>query len=1110
MEQDDPFPSDNVAGGRGDPTPNDQDTRVDRPETVDVDLLGPVTVSVDGRTTPIGGRVGELAAYLALAAPETASAASAAAALWPDSDARQRRTNLRHAWFRLQEVVPNLGGAIRRDSVTGDFRWQVPVRVDVKAWLDSAAEASTPRHWSTVLEALPTGVDLPEWANAWREQVATTYRTLTHRVVHWRVTRGDFTGAASAYRMLAERGWAATADYCALLRVEAMAAPDLGAMSQPINLPAFPPTTAAIWASEQARLADLERMAPAGGPFVNRTREWERLEQARAATGSHTMVCVFIQGPAGIGKSALVRRWTRWLAIEGVPVLSGEAVSLPDGTDKSQGPGRDGMAPSSVVPRVEWAHYQAVVDALSQVTPPAVLLWEDLGAEDQRWDTLAYLLRGGRPRGLLVCVTMRDDGPSLRRRQRLMEALRGWRLCEVIALGPLGPQDAEVLVKRVCPDPLPETTREALVRWAAGSPLALMEGARRLSEGHALTAETIGMLVGHRRAAHPKDARRMVDAMSVLDLPMPRAFWRQVTGVPGAAIDAVIAAGFAQETASGTVGVAHAIIGASVRDALPVSVSRRWAARLAESLARGASDADAAVLAALYEQAEDSRNARCWWERVALKARQTLWLHDAEVAYDHLIRLDRGPQQVRWRLALADVLEPQGRRTEAETLYRELWMDGLARGDGPMTAQARAGLARQRMVRGDHGTAEGLLQENVTYYRAAGDERAVVQTLSELAEQATRQGAVGVARSRATQARALAEALGDDRLLADAEGRLGYIAWEEGAYQAAVDVWRQAEAHALAAGDALGSLRAMGDIGVALLDAGQLAPAVEYQWRKATLAHQYGLLEDLALALGNLGVAYQDVGQWSESLRCFGAASWLALAQDDVQVLAILTNNLAYTHGELGELPIAEKLWQSAVALAEAIPQPRSVGQFLLHWGDCLWEHGMTRRVSTLLRRAARVRSASPEWDRARWQALRVRYLRRERRLTEQHASERLLETWEACERPESRALLRYVLWEITDDDRDRRGAAEAVSAVLNQHPHHVWQRYLMRLTGECRPLPCLDAPPAWVDSFGDGSSGLEDTLLAFSDQFRQRGTGDRALTMAASDSFGAETPGGS
>ena len=1067
---------------------------------VQIRLLGATTVTVAGIPYDLSGRrAGELVAYLALMAPSPAPPEAIGRALWPAVRPPQQRTNLRHLLFHLRDQYPVIAAALTRDALPDALSFRVPPTVDVTAWISKAPHVSSAEALESWLGAYGPGLGdaTPGWMEPWRRQLDDLHRTKTRELAAWYAARHAF---ADAERTLTRAAPLTEAEGVRLLRVAAMGRQAAGLDAAVSVLGRSAPALPAPLRGEVDRLRVLLSEWGPDPPFVGRAREWERLEHARQRAEAGRPVCVVVQGPPGMGKSALLAEWRRWLDIGNVPLLGlprrgpapfqwrqwqADLLAEAPRREGCQGPawGPPGAGSGAADPPPDrWGRFQALARACA-TRGPAVLLWDPLPADEQdAWDWLAYLLRSPHRKGLLVCVATPDGPNPVRQRRRLFDALRDTAACEVLSLPPLDSGHARDLVVQLVPRSLDGV--ESLLRWAAGHPLALVEGARLLAAGGARPAGALSVVIQHRLQALPPPLRRLVTAMAVLGQRMPPPFWRRVGHVTTTGLDLLVRSGLVTMDAAGYAGLAHEAIAAAVRETLAPATHRQWASRLATVLQSGTEETDPAVVAGLYETAQRGVEARAWWQRAAERARHDLRLPQAQRAYERLLVLDGGPNRIAWRIALAGVLADRGQRSEALAHFRTACTEALADANFPRLAQARAGLARQLAVRGDLSTAEALLADNLAYYRQVADRPGVAGTLVQGAELATRHGALETARERAEEARTLGRALPSAQLTAEAEGQLGYVAWEQGRYEDAVRYWRQAEGHAMAAGDALLALRALGDIGVALLDAGHLAPAVEYQWQKATLASQYGLMEDLALALGNLGVAYQDVAQWTDSRHCLTAAIRLALAQDDVRVVTILTNNLAYTHGQAGEVGTAETLWQAAVALAEAIPLPRSTAQFLLHWADLLWERGTPTRIPALLRRAWRVRQASPEWDRARWRALSVRIQSARGILAPEDARRRLLQAWSQWQRPESRALLRYVAWELTHDPDDRRRAIAAVETVWRQHPHHVWQRYGAELTGTRLPLPSLTAPPDWVKPWADPRTTLVDELVAFATRF--------------------------
>ena len=1076
---------------------------------VHVQLLGQVAVDVDGvRYVLTGRRVGDFLAYLSLANPDGCAVHAMAADLWPGVSPSQQRTNLRHMLHTLRDRYPEVALCVRRDS--GRIAWAptATVTVDARDWLETALSA---RDEEALQAALATGdshlaIECA-WAAPWRARLEAADAEVRGRLIDLQVRRRAFDEAYGVAVAPWQRDGKTPVDALRLLRLALLSGGVQRVQEVAAALAASEPrcaeAEAAVWRQEAERLQALASPRAPVPRLLDRTREWSRLLDAWDTAQSRRPTLVFVQGPAGIGKSTLLRAWQYWLEVQHITVISDGALDAPaigswaalqgDGTGFGAPPAQGAALGSGDVPTPtrapagsghtvfpdRWGRYQQLAERCWKSTPGVLLLDNLEAAATDAWDWLQFLLRAPRREVLLVVVAARDDPATVRRRQALFQAVHATAACRLVALQPLDDRASLQLVEWF--GPLPDTDVQSILQWSAGHPLALVHGAQAAAQRMRPVGLSTRVVIQERVAALPAGERRLLAAMTVVHHSMPVAFWRRL--VPTLALhafDRLKRAGLVAEDGEGRLSLAHAEIQAALRETVDGHTWRLWARRAARIASTEFSETPADLVATLFAAADDRGGAATWWMRVVDDARAALRFSDAAAACGQLEQLAAPPGRLHWALERARLLEESGDRVQATLVYRNASETALAAGDYTGLAGARAGLARCLAAQGEWDTAQNLLDENLAYFRTTADAAGVARTLVEQAQAAAVHGALRQAREWAEEARALAEMDQNPLTTALAEGQLGYIAWESGDPTEAIHYWRNAESHGAVAGDQLTVMRALGDIGVALLETGHLTTAVEYQWQKATLAHRHHLLEDLALALGNLGVAYQDAAMWATSTRCFTAASRLALGQGDRRILAILTNDLAYTWAQEGRVAAAETLWASALTLAEQLPLPRSIGQFALHWAEALWTVGELSRMPPLLRKAWRVRNASPEWDRARWRALMARLQVATGRLTPENARQRVLADFDRWLVPESRALLRVIAWELTQNAQDWEAAMHAVEPVWARHPHHVWQRYYAALTGVPPALPDLPPPPDWLSGLEVPPEDLARALVAY------------------------------
>ncbi|MBT2414678.1 AAA family ATPase [Streptomyces sp. ISL-12] len=189
--------------------------------------------------------------------------------------------------------------------------------------------------------------------------------------------------------------------------------------------------------------------------FVGRETEL-RLFRDALAGGHDAPSLLWVHGPGGIGKSALIRQYAKEAAVAGRTVVHVDGRAVP-------------AAPQSFETAAETA-----------VRTPRALLLIDTFEYCQSLETwLRDEFLPGLPADILVVVASRH-APDMR-----WSADPGWAgLLKVIALGSLGADEAQAFLERRGVDP---ARRDALLAFACGHPLALVLAAHA-SAGHDMPA----------------------------------------------------------------------------------------------------------------------------------------------------------------------------------------------------------------------------------------------------------------------------------------------------------------------------------------------------------------------------------------------------------------------------------------------------------------------------------------------------------------------------------------------------------------------------------------------------------------------------------------------
>ena len=267
-------------------------------------------------------------------------------------------------------------------------------------------------------------------------------------------------------------------------------------------------------------------------PFVGRTAELDALAEAyaRASDGHPGIVCV--EGPAGIGKTALVRAFLAAAApVVVVSASSDEAeTTLPWGVvsqlARGAPAGRSGPLGklAELSPGADpLASGRLLLEAVGMLAPgrPAVLVVEDLHWVDQpSAQALRFALRRLSEECVLALVTTRPEGP--------VHFDDGWRRLfddrgQRLRLAGLGPPEVAQLVSALGGGILSGPAAHRLWRHAGGNPLYTrclieeLDPVALMAAGGPLPApRSLAMLLVTRLAACAPGTQDLVSAAAVL------------------------------------------------------------------------------------------------------------------------------------------------------------------------------------------------------------------------------------------------------------------------------------------------------------------------------------------------------------------------------------------------------------------------------------------------------------------------------------------------------------------------------------------------------------------------------------------------------------------
>jgi eukaryotic-like serine/threonine-protein kinase len=460
-------------------------------------------------------------------------------------------------------------------------------------------------------------------------------------------------------------------------------------------------------------------------PFVGRDHQLRALHGAFDAAASGTAAAVFVYGPSGIGKSALVRTFlSRVSASDNVVVLSGrcyENESVPykalDGVvddlsrylgsisrqdvanlvpdevpaltrvfpvllqvggiaDLRQGRSLENADPLALRRRA----FSALRTLLAQLSSrqPLVMFIDDLQWADADSSVLLEeLLRPPNPPAMLTLACFRSEETAAKPFLKRLLERAGRDIWSAIQLDPMGEDEAQTLIGALLPpdSALSTDDRRRMTREASGSPFVLEQLARyagsNLIEPH--RAPTFSEAFDTRLGALPADARRFLETLAVCGRPMaPELVFEacRITRDRRSLIAMLRSSQFIRSSGSSErIEAYHDRIREVLAAQVGPDAARRIHSLMVGVLVERRSD-DCEALFEHYRGAGDSENAATQAGLAAEKASAALAFGRAASLYgDALALAPASAAASGWKAGLADALANAGRPSEAADAY---------------------------------------------------------------------------------------------------------------------------------------------------------------------------------------------------------------------------------------------------------------------------------------------------------------------------------------------------------------------------------------------------------------------------------------------------------
>jgi DNA-binding SARP family transcriptional activator/tetratricopeptide (TPR) repeat protein len=553
------------------------------PARLEVRLLGVVEIILDGRRLRAFNSL-RLQRFLALIAlrrgPQHRS--RLAFELWPDSNERQARTNLRKLLHEFRHSLPDIGEFVEIDNET--VRWipTGPSEVDVLRFRDAVAagdlELATRLYSGDLLPACYDDWVLNERAKLRAEAYGALVRLTEEATGHddYRTTIRhaqriiDLEPTDEAAVRIQMEAHLALGDRAAALRsyhryaevlqrdVEVSPGEAIRAMYQQLR----------AFNRDEVQSKDLTPLAES--PFVGRNLEWNQLKEAWNTARKGGAHLVLVTGEPGIGKSRLALELGRRVRAEGHVVASARAYEaagrlpwspvvdllrsdalrshintldtvwraelarlLPELLDTSQpyGPSQ------SSDPAQRYRLFDAVSRAIIVGDRPRLLIIDDLQwCDTETIELIGFVIRSGQTAPVLIVGTVRSEEiPEHHPLVGLVDALGHDHAVTTVPLDRLDEAATATLAARLrAEDTIDPELAARLWSETEGNPLFVIEALRAgISAGgsQAVLTPTMRAVLRTRLGQLTDGARRLAEAAAVVGRPFSVGLMVSATGI---------------------------------------------------------------------------------------------------------------------------------------------------------------------------------------------------------------------------------------------------------------------------------------------------------------------------------------------------------------------------------------------------------------------------------------------------------------------------------------------------------------------------------------------------------------------------------------------------
>jgi len=455
------------------------------------------------------------------------------------------------------------------------------------------------------------------------------------------------------------------------------------------------------------------------------------------------------------------------------------------------------------------------------------------------------------------------------------------------------------------------------------------------------------------------------------------------------------------------------------------------------------------LLAFHFGRSRNTEKQRTYYRRAGDAARAASANQVTIDYYQRLLPLLMPEERAAALCDLGEVLQLIGKWAEAEESYQQALALTIEEHDQQAQARCQLLLGHLMWYKAAYPDALGWLEQARAGFQRSGDRVGLSQAIGRIGLVYETQDNYQSALASLEQQLEITTELGYKEGLAEVLGHIGYVYQKRSEHSRALEWFGRQSASAAEAGNRRETLHAVGNIGNIYRDTGDYPKALVNLSRALEIAVEIGDRYSVAIAAVNIGEVYRFQGDYAHALISYHYGLDAAIELDHRMVAMVTVENIAHTYVGQGHDQDAERLFDMAIALAEALGIPYYLVADLYGKAELLFAQRRYTEAQAANDEALRVALQVERRDiHLKAQILDIELRVVLGQIDSATAAGECAPLWEVWPAASEHAAIFYELWRLTGLEEHRRQAAELYREQYAHTPNMEYRQRLTNLTG--------------------------------------------------------------